>query len=210
MANRREFLNQLQDQLSSWTDWVRQLDDQALASAEQVRPNIGEYAKAVYEQRAIQVRDLIQQGRGQFERLAEASDDAWDGVSGGAEQAWATLKDAAASLAAQPSPAANEPTVQAVVSKPRPVAKPGSAAKPRVAVKSRRVTKPKPAAKKKAATRKKPVKAARSKAKARSPAKAKRSGPKRKVAAKRKTAAKRRPAARKSAKSAKRRPARKK
>jgi len=72
MANRREFLNQLQDQLSSWADWVRQLDDQALTSATKLR----EDAKAIYEQRAIQVRDLIQQGRGQFERLAEASDDA--------------------------------------------------------------------------------------------------------------------------------------
>lgn len=200
MANRREFLNQLQDQLSSWTDWVRQLDDQALASAENVR----EDAKALYEQRAIQVRDLIQQGRGHFERLAEASDDAWDGVSSGAEQAWAALKDAAASLAAQPSPAANEPTVQAVAGKPKAAAKPRAAAKRRPAAKAKSAAK-KPVAKKRGASaKKKSVKAARPKTKAGSPAKAKRGAPKRKAAAKRKTVAK------KATRSAKRKPARKK
>lgn len=199
MANRREFLSQLQDQLNSWADWVQQLDNQALTSAAKLR----EDAKAVYEQRAIQVRDLIQQGRGQFERLAEASDDAWEGVSGGAEQAWAALQDAAATLATQATAAANEPTVQPVVGKAEPAKSP----------------RPMTVAKKESAVaKKKPTKAAKpkakAKAKAKSSAKVKRGGPKRKAATKRKAVAKRKPAAKKKSKvvarKAVRRPARKK
>ena len=205
MANRREFLSQLQDQLSSWADWVRQLEDQAQTGTAKLR----EDAKIVYEQRATQVKDLIQQGRGQLERLSEASDDAWDGVSGGAEQAWVALKDAAASLAAQATPAANEPTVEPIVKAkavPKPRPKPKLAPAPVVTLAP--AARAKPAAKKKSLGAKK--KSAVPKAKAGSSAKAKRGGPKRKAVPKRKTVAKRKPATKEKSKAAARKPARKK
>lgn len=199
MANRREFLNQLQDQLGSWSAWVKGLDDQAISSAAKLR----EDARAVYERRAAMVRDLIQQGRGQFDRISEASDDAWDGIAAGAEQAWASLKDVAASLAAQSNPAAepaaNEPAMQAAVGKAKRSAKPRrAAAKPAAAAKKAAGAKKKAkAAKKRPAKVKKvakPVKKAKKKAKAKSRSAA---------------AVKRKPAARKSKRPA-RKPARKK
>ena len=101
MATRQEFLAQLQDQLASWTRWVQELQGKVLTNADKVRDD----AKAVYKRRAAHVSQLIEQGRGQIDRLVQTSDDAWDGISAGAEQAWNSLRDVAESLAAQPDPA---------------------------------------------------------------------------------------------------------
>ena len=107
MASRREFLSQLEDQLGSWIKWARELDVKATVNADSLR----EDAKAVYERRAAMVKELIGQGKLQIERLSAAGDDAWEGISAGAEQAWSSLRDVASSLADQPEPA-NAATVK--------------------------------------------------------------------------------------------------
>ena len=109
MAERHEFLSRLQQQLGTWTDWLKQLDDVATSGASKLRAD----AKAAYEQRAGQVRELIHEGKAQWDRATEAGEDAWQGVSGGLEQAWSALQDAAASLAVQPLPATGDPKAAA-------------------------------------------------------------------------------------------------
>ena len=59
MAERHEFLSRLQQQLGTWTDWLKQLDDVATSGASKLRAD----AKAAYEQRAGQVRELIHEGK---------------------------------------------------------------------------------------------------------------------------------------------------
>lgn len=127
MAERNVFLGQLQQQLGAWADWVRQLDDQASSTAAQVRAD----AKVAYTQRAEKVRELIRQGRVQWERVSAATDDAWQGISDGAERSWSALQDAAAGLAMQTLPVATalQPAVESTTAKPHRKAHARSAGK---------------------------------------------------------------------------------
>jgi len=148
MAERQEFLGRLQQQLGAWTDWVKQLDDVAVSSTSKLRTD----ARAAYEQRAGQVRELIQQGKVQWERATQAGEDAWPGVVGGLERAWSALRDAAASLAAQPLPVATAPappaTRPAKVAAKRAKAAPKKAKKAKKAAGTSRVRSKAPAKKK--------------------------------------------------------------
>jgi hypothetical protein len=137
VADRQEFLGQVQQQLEAWTRWLRDLDDLAVTSAKQLRAD----AEGQFRQRAEQVRELIQQGRTQWDRISAAGDEAWEGVAGHAAQTWTALQDRASALALQMAPAANdataEPSVAARKPRPRPKKKVVAKARPRVAAKSK-------------------------------------------------------------------------
>ena len=95
MADRGDYLRQLQDQLTAWSQWAKQLEEQALASAAQMRGD----AQVTYQHRAKQVGQLIEQGREQFNRVSASTEEAWHEVGTSAEQAWPkTCATAAASV----------------------------------------------------------------------------------------------------------------
>ncbi len=176
MADRSDYLRQLQEKLNAWAQWAKQLEEQALASAAQMRGD----AQVNYDHRARQVSELVDQGRLQFDRVSSSTEDAWRDMAAGAEQVWGTLQSAAAELAQQVQEKMREPVPQKAVSKKKPAAR-----KPAPKPKKRATAKKKVAAarKKVAAVRKKVV----GKAKAlirKVKVKARRRAVKRKVAAK--------------------------
>jgi hypothetical protein len=143
MADRTEFLGRVQTQLSAWSDWVRQWD-------------------GVANSRAGDLRQLIEQGKAQWERVSAASEEAWQGIAEGAEHAWSSLQEAAASLAQQNLPAANEAAIAAMDIAPARKAGAKAAARRKATVHSK--AKKRVATRKVAAKRASPRKAAKKKA----------------------------------------------
>ena len=204
MADRSDYLRQLQEQLNVWAQWAKQLEDKALASAAQMRGD----AEVNYEHRAKQLADLIAQGRGHLESVSNVTEDAWRDIGATAEQTWGSLQAAAAALAQQVQETISKPAPRKAASSKKPAAKkaaPKKAARKSPAAKARK----KAAGKKKVAAVKAKVSAARKKVVRKAKALVGRAKARRGKAVKKKVAAKAKVVRRKVAKAA-RKPARKK
>ncbi len=132
MADRSDYLRQLQDQLNAWAQWAKQLQEQALESAAQMRGD----AQASYEHRAGQVSELIAQGKEQMERVSSSTDEGWRDIGAGAEQIWSGLQSAAAALALQVKEKIRQPAPKRAKAKKKPAAK-KSGAKQKTVVKKK-------------------------------------------------------------------------
>lgn len=167
MADRSEYLRQLDEQLAAWTQWAKDLELKARTSAQEMRQDL----QNTYEHRALQVTQLIGQGREQMEKVGTATEDAWRDMAVSAEQAWGTLLSAAAELAGQIQQTVVDapPAAKAKSSARRPRRKTVAARRPSKPAPKRKVSRRKPARKK--ATRRKARSVAKTKSVARKSAK---------------------------------------
>lgn len=86
MAERKEYINKLAEQLKSWDDEIAKYQAKAA--------KVNEDARQRYQSEISKMKQRREQLQAKYEEVKKSSDDAWHSLKSGFEKSWTDLRNA--------------------------------------------------------------------------------------------------------------------